>query len=778
MKQKIIIVCILSLFFLTFFSAIAFRGHVYYCCDNFNMTIPLKVFLVDTVKHFHQIPLWNPHLFSGIPFLADISIGLIDLRTLLYFFFTPFQALTIEILSHIIVLFAGMIWMLRKVFRLSWRASVFGAVAFTFSGMVIGMLHNVTVLRTTSFVPWVFGSIYLAVTRPTKSRMRWAILALAVQAIAGHPQITYFTILFSGFAILSETTIPFFKRCGIFLMIALIGLMITGIQTIPFFEFSLTSTRNFLDRSYAVSGAAPPWAIIRFIVPQFVGLSQNNTGMFLNGNREGYMGIIPLLLLLFLPWKKSIVRFLSVAGIVTLLLSFGDATPLHRVFSLLIPGFSKFRIPAFNLIFYSLSIAILSAFGVDRIGELSSRSKKLLTFSTVLFLIFGFLFLIFIYFIPGMLSELFLSLVPAKLVTKFGLPDGTALIGWMMDMAGNVFFVGGSIALFLRILSGKVLKRHASVVFLSMLCLDVLLFVRPMMRTIDESSVRSWIEEGRQTYAMAPSYDPIWDRMTVDPPAHSAPRIKPYGLSNEFEEERWQARILRQNVGLWFDASYVEGYGPIVPLWYQQYFDSKKLAPTGVVIPSPIVDNVSSVSATLMIRKDNETGTPSVVMLENTRPRFFLWDGETAKKEGVSVIENSPNKIILEVTTDEPTTLVALDTWFPGWNAFVGGASTPIIPLEGTFRSVTVPDGIHRVIFLYAPKSLLIGGVVSLAGFIFLLLIPGSVYQLLRRKEENDRDRVEKSKRQNRRQKRIRKPHAFYKKRKKVGQRKRRQRKK
>jgi uncharacterized membrane protein YfhO len=56
------------------------------------------------------------------------------------------------------------------------------------------------------------------------------------------------------------------------------------------------------------------------------------------------------------------------------------------------------------------------------------------------------------------------------------------------------------------------------------------------------------------------------------------------------------------------------------------------------------------------------------------------------------------------------------DAWYPGWRATVDGRPAEVERAYGLFRSVSLEAGQHLVQFRYAPRSLQIGALLSLAG--------------------------------------------------------------
>gem|GEM_PF-3591745 len=74
----------------------------------------------------------------------------------------------------------------------------------------------------------------------------------------------------------------------------------------------------------------------------------------------------------------------------------------------------------------------------------------------------------------------------------------------------------------------------------------------------------------------------------------------------------------------------------------------------------------------------------------------------------------------IEVKARYPGLLVLNDIFYPGWQAFIDGKETKILPANYLFRSVLVPAGNHLVTFKYRPLSLLIGVGMAFLGVIIL----------------------------------------------------------
>lgn len=87
-----------------------------------------------------------------------------------------------------------------------------------------------------------------------------------------------------------------------------------------------------------------------------------------------------------------------------------------------------------------------------------------------------------------------------------------------------------------------------------------------------------------------------------------------------------------------------------------------------------------------------------------------------------TILEDRGEVIRISVEPGEESYLVLTDSWYPGWKAFVDGEPTPIRRANYFYRAVRVEPGDEEVVFRYRPASLRIGGYVSAASTVLLLL--------------------------------------------------------
>ena len=86
------------------------------------------------------------------------------------------------------------------------------------------------------------------------------------------------------------------------------------------------------------------------------------------------------------------------------------------------------------------------------------------------------------------------------------------------------------------------------------------------------------------------------------------------------------------------------------------------------------------------------------------------------------VTRYEPNRVDVRTAAGAPAILVLSENHYPGWRAYLDGRSVGVLRVDYGLRGVYVPAGEHEVRFIYRPKSVLIGLLVSLLTAAGLLL--------------------------------------------------------
>jgi hypothetical protein len=84
--------------------------------------------------------------------------------------------------------------------------------------------------------------------------------------------------------------------------------------------------------------------------------------------------------------------------------------------------------------------------------------------------------------------------------------------------------------------------------------------------------------------------------------------------------------------------------------------------------------------------------------------------------ETVNVSYPTPQRTVLEAHLESPGLVILCDVFYPGWVLTIDGRPATIFRTNGAMRGAAVPAGDHRLVYTYAPRSFLAGGVISIVG--------------------------------------------------------------
>ncbi len=385
-----------------------------------------KIFTRDNLVQ-GEIPLWNPYQFSGIPFLAAGQ------QSALY----PFS-----LLYYVLPLPAAYGWF--TVVQM-WLAGVFMYLflrGLGFIGRFGGMVSAVTYQLSAFFVinavfPMIMASAvwlpllllmveFIIRQRPLLGRassVPWVAvgaLALGCNIFAGHVEITYYTLLISGYYAAARLGIEWWRnrqssapalefnrflltRAAWLAAMVALGISLGAAQFIPLFEFASMNWRGERDSiDQVLSYAHPARDVLQFAMPNFYGSPAHHTyfdwftfqttpvtinafGDAITNTEWGmknyvesalYVGILPLALALFTlitafrsprpEGEGSGVRVYVL--IFTLLALFGltfmFGLPTYRLIYLL-PGINQLNSPFRWIFAVTVSVAVLAGIGAD-----------------------------------------------------------------------------------------------------------------------------------------------------------------------------------------------------------------------------------------------------------------------------------------------------------------------------------------------------------------------------------------------------------------------------
>lgn len=370
-----------------------------------------------------ELPLWNPYLFGGAPFLATGQNAAFYPFSLFFLVLPLAKAYGWYTVSQL-WLAGALAYFLGRALGVSRPGSFIAGLAYQGCGfLLVSAAVFPMMIGAAAWLPLLLACLERVVrvsTAPAGAgkTLPWAALgglALGCQILAGHIEITYYTLLvmaaFAGWRLVSRLRQQGYRGmrawgrpAGWLIALVLLGLMLGGIQFIPFFEVGQANFREGSATLAEVRGWAYPYRrVLAFALPNFFGNPAHHTYRDLlsgeqvtfdlnayeqpNPNGAGssswgiknyveggaYLGILPMLLAMVGAWsgggsgRRSAKWFFGLLILFSLAFIFG--TPLYGLLYYGLPGINQLHSP-FRWVFpLSLGVAVLAGFGADSLAE-------------------------------------------------------------------------------------------------------------------------------------------------------------------------------------------------------------------------------------------------------------------------------------------------------------------------------------------------------------------------------------------------------------------------
>lgn len=411
----------LTVFVLLLFGRLVFTNRVLASGDVWTYFTPYRHYAASAILSGH-LPLWNPYLFMGAPFLANSQAAVFyPLHVLLH---DVARAINGTIVLH--VWLGGLFTYLwaRQGLRVTPLPGLLAAILFAGSGFIGGHVGQINQLEAYVWLPallWLWDwAILGAWSRPVPLRARpwvWRVACLlpgtaalaavfALQLLAGHTQAWYVSAVGLGLygvvrtvetvrpaasagtskrlsRLASRWLRPAVAAIFVIGLALLTGLGLAAIQLLPTLELSALSPRaGGLSYREVVSFSLRPQLLAFTLLPGYGADLAQRFGSPAYAEYVAYVSVSGLILAAWGAWRAQRRRVaLIVLTLAGLLLALGAYNPLYFVAYKLIPGWDLFRAPARWLLLYTTGIAGLAALAVQTLlhaaQPLSSVSPKL-----------------------------------------------------------------------------------------------------------------------------------------------------------------------------------------------------------------------------------------------------------------------------------------------------------------------------------------------------------------------------------------------------------------
>jgi hypothetical protein len=368
------------------FWKIALAGRVLAGGDVFTYFYPYWVEATRAIRA-GRLPLWNPYLFMGAPFLANSQVGFFyPLNWLLWLALPAHQSVHVTIVLHLcLAALNGYLWG-RSSLRLGWVGAWTVGATFALGGYLGAQVEHVNQLQGLAWLPLML-MLYDRSTGSQVGGAAWVALVAVVGLVflTGHTQTAFISLV--GLAIygLGPTLWRGLRRrtwresvrvTSLLAGVVGLGVLVAAVQLVPTWELSRLSVRaQGLSFSERVSFSLTPLYVARALLPGFAEAVPPE-----HVEHVAYVGIAGLALAAIAVRNlKSHISNLQSPILVAslgLFLSLGLYNPLYLLLARYVPGFAHFRVPARWLTLYALGMAALVGAGADTLALCLRRPQR------------------------------------------------------------------------------------------------------------------------------------------------------------------------------------------------------------------------------------------------------------------------------------------------------------------------------------------------------------------------------------------------------------------
>ncbi len=368
--------------------------------DLYTYFFPAKTYAAAALWR-GELPLWNPYLFFGAPFLANVQMAVLYPPDLLFALLPFDRAVAISQWLHLLIAGSGMYALCRWGWGLDALGGAIGALAFAGGGFFGAHMGHLNQVHAGAWLPWMALAVFrlAASLSPAghgdttrRHYPRWAPatlrrglpwlvaggVAVALQLTAGHTQEAYYSlfalgVLGAGYTLWPPARAPWrWSHLPAYGAIALNGALLAGGQLLPSVELSRLSYRQGgIPLAEAVALGMERMYILESLLPTFWSLPSQEV--------TGYVGVTALILAGLAFTLSPARRTVLALGGLTLLaitLALGTYTPLYAWLYAGAPLFDSFRAPGRWLLISSFALAGLAAHGATALRRGSSGPER------------------------------------------------------------------------------------------------------------------------------------------------------------------------------------------------------------------------------------------------------------------------------------------------------------------------------------------------------------------------------------------------------------------
>ncbi len=712
--------------------------------DALNFFYPLKQMQANAFREF-RLPLWNQFLQSGTPLLANSQAAALYPANFLILFLQTQDAIQLMLALNVIVAGITMFFFAKRT-GLNESAAIVSAIAFMASGQMISRIFagHLTLDATYSLIPLVFLAVENAFRKKKPSSFALLGIAMALQFFAGFMQLFYYTMLFAiafaafHFFYVNEKKISKFQLAKGIAVTAMVFLALTAIQLFPSLELAGKMNRSQgLSTQDEGSFSMPIATLVETLLPNAFGNSANHTfwGEIYYWEFTPFIGTAAFLLAaigIIYYRKNKIALFFFTVTIASLLLALGKNTPLFAATKPLLSALGMFRAPARMLAFYCLGTAMLAGFGAQSLIEAKEKQRAWMlqalgTFAFLFLAISAFLFIENSFFVEQakQFIEQKFALDGAERIIylESRIPEALALLQKDSVVAG-IAIAALAIAAFIAQKKSMLKKAEALVaitVFFELLFFSQI-FLRPQTdnNAFEKNPLIASLESKQENFRVVSKSGVLPQHLAVKYGIEMADGYDPTILKNyaEFASLVEKNNPFFSEIFFRLDSNTKQKILGIANVKY--ILRDNSIEENAFVLPRAFVaGKAKAVENGFALQEMSGTifDPKKIVLLEDAQSIDL---GSAAFFNPAVVVQNSPEKIMIDAEAQDNGFLFFSVPYYPGWKASIDGVETKVFKADHAFMAIALQKGMHSVVFSFEPESVKVGLLVSAISIVLL----------------------------------------------------------
>jgi len=752
--------------------------------DGRTQFYPWRVFGFERWRD-EGLPLWNPYALLGMPFVANLQSAMFYPVNWLCFVLPVHAACNWAVLINLF-LSAAFTYSFARRLGLSRPAGFAAGVTYALAANHFFRVYQ----GHWSFLgamPWAPAVLWCTEGVLRGGGARAALLgaaALALQLLAGMPQITFYTgLLAAVYFVVRLAAAPAaerparhaaLRRVGLMAAMVAGALLLSAVQMLPALELARESSRmERVTLEWATQYSLPPENLIGLVVPGAFGPVRSE-GLAYWGRWNFwevgcYMGLVGLMLAglaaPLVPWRRW--APFAAPGALLVLIATARYHPLYGVLFRRAPGFNLFRAPGRAAALLGLCVGMAAGMGLDAlfIPRGMRRGRRWAVTAVAATLLATALAASAAGPEPALwrrfrarcyaAAERIPRYDDAALRTPGG--DRRTWAAFRRGLARSAGFAAlAAVVVHLGALRGARRPWLAAGMAL-LIAADLGLYARGFVATFDprdriwDAATLAALQRDGQPFRISLRRE--WDRYPCDPMMDgvaSLEGIEP-NVPDRFHDFFWTM----QGVPLSTQRTEyrLRRESRLLDLVNLKYVMTRRRRPGGGVefrvgrrpgaLPRAFLVHRGRIERdrAAALRRLGTLDFRTEVLLEGYDPHPREWPPPQGPPAVPRFERYDCHSVRIRVATETRAFLVLSDLYYPGWRATVDGRPVRILRADYLLRAVEVPEGEHVVEFIYAPASFRVGAAMSLCSWLGAAAVFGLMQWRSRRGRKTDQSK-------------------------------------